>query len=428
VLLVAGLASFYWLAAGMHAREVNTVKARGDQSQNLGDAEAAYANRHAISPPILYGDRNRMPLYGAFLGLFYDPSLTDPQFFEVAKVWNIRLSLAVICVFALILFAALPPHPAANLTLVIAFGYVIFKAGYTQPEVLLYPLFFAAFVACFFLFSAQTWERTMLLAAAAGSFGALAQLTKASVLPFIAIAVVVYAASTRRVLAALLMAACFLAVMFPYISTSKRLFGHYFYNVNTTFYVWYNDWPEASVGTHIHGDAKGWPELPPDQIPSLGSYWRTHSFREMFDRELGGFQDLLDRSYRTFWYLKYVTLYLAFAVAVIAANREAFMRLVRAHLGLFVFLLLYGVSYLAAIAFYAPISGTGTTRFLLPHVAPFLFALSYFITRDAARNTQWTVAGVCVSPAHFHLLVSVMIGSDVLFFIWARLATTYGGF
>ena len=35
----------------------------------------------------------------------------------------------------------------------------------------------------------------------------------------------------------------------PYLSTSKRVFGQYFYNVNSTFYMWYDDWPHASVGT-----------------------------------------------------------------------------------------------------------------------------------------------------------------------------------
>jgi hypothetical protein len=92
------------------------------------------------------------------------------------------------------------------------------------------------------------------------------------------------------------------------------------------------------------------------------------------------------------------------------------------------FLLLYALVYVAAIAFYSPISGTGTTRFLLAHVAPFLFVLSCFFTRPPFQATQWSVAGARVTPAHFHVLVSAMIATDLIFILWPRLMSTYGGF
>ena len=42
----------------------------------------------------------------------------------------------------------LPALVATNLTLIVAFGYWIFKAGYTQPELLYYFLLFLTFLAC----------------------------------------------------------------------------------------------------------------------------------------------------------------------------------------------------------------------------------------------------------------------------------------
>ena len=79
-----------------------------------------------------------MPLYPAYLAIFYDPSMSDPDYFIVAKRWNIRLSLAMLVVLGFLFTRYLPPLPATNLILVVAFGYFVFKAGYTQPELLLF--------------------------------------------------------------------------------------------------------------------------------------------------------------------------------------------------------------------------------------------------------------------------------------------------
>ena len=46
VVLLVALAMFYVSAATEHARQVNTSKARGDQSGYLGDAQNMYANWH----------------------------------------------------------------------------------------------------------------------------------------------------------------------------------------------------------------------------------------------------------------------------------------------------------------------------------------------------------------------------------------------
>ena len=56
----------------------------------------------------------------------------------------------------------------------------------------------------------------------------------------------------------------------PYLRTNKTVFGRYFYNVNTTFYVWYDDWPQASVGTIKHGDDVGWPKMAAETAAQAG--------------------------------------------------------------------------------------------------------------------------------------------------------------
>ena len=307
-LLFAGLASFYVVAATTHAHRINNFKARGDQSGYLWDAENVYANWHGRQPPILIGERNRMPLYAGYLALFYSPDISDDRFFEIGKKWNIYLSVVLLAMLGAVFRRFLPPQPAANLLLIVAFGYFVFKAGYVQSELLFYFLFFAAFVFLFKVLAARSGDRSRSVlgqAVAAGVFAALAHLTKAAMLPLVGIFLLVSGVfawrSAYRAIAGLVMAAAFLAVLFPYLQENKRAFGQYFYNVNTTFYMWYDDWPQASVGTIKHGDGVGWPTMPANELPGAAKYLREHTLGQIAARVSHGFADMVDRSWKTFW-------------------------------------------------------------------------------------------------------------------------------
>ena len=220
----------------------------------------------------------------------------------------------------------------------------------------------------------------------------------------------------------------FLAVLAPYLINSERTFGQSFYNVNTTFYAWYNNWASASTGTLAHGDGVGWPRLPADQIPSPAKYWRTHTLGEIAARVGSGFEDMLVRSYSTYWYLKYVVWYGLLLVAVVLSGRRVFVNIVRTHAPLAVFMALYAVSHLVLVAFYHPISGTGTTRFLITFLTPFFYTASRYLAHPAVASTRWTIATVPFGLPHLHALTAAMLGLDIAFAIWPRLMTTYGGF
>jgi hypothetical protein len=440
-ILFVALAMFYVAAATEHATRVNTSKARGDQSGYLWDAQNVYANHHGANPSIVIGERNRMPLYAAFLATFWSPEMSNDEFFAKAKIWNIYLSLALLTALAIVFAFYLPPLPATNLTLIVAFGYFIFKAGYTQSELLFYFLLFITFVLFWdILTRPATWPVIVARAAGAGVVAALAHLTKAALLPLVAIFVAACAvdglwspnaikgAPRARLGAAVVVCLAFLLVLSPYLRTNKRVFGHYFYNVNTTFYMWYDDWPQASVGTIKHGDGVGWPTMAPEDLPSASKYWREHSVAQIAGRLGGGVWDMMDRSYKTYWYLKYLVMYVVCALAVwVKCAREINSR-IRSHVPAALFLMLYATVYLAGIAFYAPVSGTGTTRFLIAHLTPLFFVLSLLISRDWLRHAEWRVAGVSVQLQHFHLLVFATLAFDIAFVIWPRLMTTYGGF
>ena len=221
----------------------------------------------------------------------------------------------------------------------------------------------------------------------------------------------------------------FLAVLSPYLVNSKQAFGAYFYNVNTTFYAWYDNWAQASVGTRVHGDGVGWPDMPADQIPSATKYWRSHTLAQIASRVGGGLEDMMVRSYRTYGYLKYVVWYLVMLAIVILADTSVFLALVRRNRALAAFLLLYAVSHLMLIAFYEPISGTGTTRFLIVHLTPFFYAASRYLAHpEIARTIGWQIAGMPVGVRHLHVVTTLLLAVDLAVWMWPRVMTTYGGF
>jgi hypothetical protein len=437
---------FYVTAATEHGRRVNISKARGDQSSYLMDAEIVYANWHGRTPPTVLG-RNRMPVYAGFLALFYDPAISDPQFFEIGKRANIYLSLALLIVLGVVAWRLLPANAAINLTGIAAFGWFIFKAGYTQSELLFYTLFFLAFLACWQVLRTPASARLLWRSAAAGGLCALAYLTKASLPPFIALFGLTFAAQsiatpptlsgdrprrrsalTWAVAAGLLFALAFAAIAFPYLSTNKRVFGHYFYNVNSTFYVWYDDWASATNGTRKYGDRQSWPDLPASELPSAARYWHEHSFPQMGHRLLEGMNNIAVVSYRTYDYLAYLLLYTAMLAMLILTRWALFARMVRDHVWLSFFLAAYGLLYLFATAFYFPISGTGTARFFLMHLLPYFFVLSHVFSRSRMSTTVWSAGSLTFTLSSFQRLVSVWLLLDIAFRTWPRLMSTYGGF
>ncbi len=446
VAAVVGLVVFYHAGATEHARMVNTERTRADQSGYLWDAVAIHTDRHG-GPSTLIGERNRMPVYPWLLSWLYDPAMTPDQFFAVAKAWNIRASLILLAAFAAIAFRRLPPLVATNFVLSVAFGYYMFKAGYAQVELLFYFLQFATFLACCALLRSDGPKRTIAIAVLAGVLAALSHLSKAAMLPFAGLVLLVCGlralapvvrprdypdGATRRLAitragAALVFVATFLLVLSPYLLNSKKHFGHYFYNVNSTFYVWYDDWPAASMGTYRDGDGVGWPTTPPDRIPSARTYLRDHTAGQIARRLYNGFAEMIAVSYTRLWYFKLTLMYGALALLLIVRGWRPFVAMVREAPAVFGFVGLYAVVYSAAVAFYQPISGT-SLRMLLAHLAPFLFAVSALSAHAQFRDLTWTVAGVTVSSRHFHLLLLVTILLDVVFVQWGRLMSQFAGY
>jgi len=438
--LLIALSALYVAGAMRHGAQVNVSRARADQSGYLWDAVGIYQDRQTGTDRLI-GERNRMPVYPWLLSWLYDPAMSPDQFFEKVKRWNTGFSLLLLAVIGVVVRRLLPPLAALNLLLVVAFGYFVFKAPYAQVELLFYTVWFLMFVACWLALT-STGRKAIVFGLLAGLLAALAHLSKAAVLPFaglfIAVSAVRAAGSLlpaaragRRlvgeVLVPVVFAVAVLAVLSPYLLNSKRVFGHYFYNVNSTFYVWYDDWPAASQGTYQHGDGVGWPKMPASEIPTMRTYLRGHSAGQIATRIKDGLEEMVVVSYNRLWYCKYVALYLAFAAVLVASRGRSVAAVLSEQPALTGFLVLYGATYLLAVAFYKPISGT-TLRMLLTHVLPLLFALSRAFAHPRLSRTEWTVAGSLVTPMHFQGFVLLTVLFDAAFSIWPRLMSDFAGY
>ena len=438
--VLAGLCQFYLTGATEHAVRVNTGKERGDQSAYLAEAILVYRNWHGLNQPPIVQPRNRMPLYPAYLATRYDPRWTDPEFFEHAKNHSIQLSVVLLVILALVVRWHVSFLPAASLMLCVTFGYFIFRAGYTQAELLYYTLHFLAFVGAWHLLEASTMGRAVGLALAAGLLAGLAHLTKAATLPMAVLVVImclgdalVNLVRTRRpasllrpLAAGAAFAAAYLLVLYPYIATSKRIHGQYFYTLSSVM-VWYDNYPQAAAAWQQFGP-DGWPPGRRSDRPGASKYLREHTVAQIASRFGSGFRDMAMRSYHTFWYLKFAVLYMVVAAAGLVSFRLVSSAMLERHWRLVVFLLLYAGGYAAATAFYEPISGTGTSRFVLAHVAPLLFALTMLFESRTWRARQWSLAGTTLTMAHVYVFTIATILLDVTFTLWYRLLTTYGGF
>ncbi len=116
-----------------------------------------------------------------------------------------------------------------------------------------------------------------------------------------------------------------------------------------------------------------------------------------------------------------------FAAVLFASRGRAVAAVAAEQTALAAFLVLYGVTYILAVAFYKPISGT-TLRMLLTHALPLLFALSRAFAHPRLSRAEWTVAGTLVTPMHFQGFVLLTVLFDAAFTIWPRLMTDFAGY
>jgi len=340
------------------------------------------------------GGRNRMPVYPAVISFFHRKGMSDNDFFEKIKKINTCISVIVLIFFYCILKKFSCHFDAFTAVLITGFTVFAFKAPYVQAEILFYGLFFILFVLISSLLSSLRIKTAFLIGLTAG----IAHLTKASVIPVlllcllslcIVIAKNIYnkiylrtsSSSTlwkcikTPLICGLVIVSVYLVLVFPYINNSKTHFGKYFYNVNTSFYMWYDSWEEAEKGTRAFGDRRGWPDMPADKIPGLRKYLQTHNAGQIYARFLSGLRTISHTAYRSYGYIFFIFIYIVFLAAVILHNRKDSIHreaLCKNTAQIFFYTLIF-TGYLLMYAWYTPI--TSGSRFILSLFMPFLFLL-----------------------------------------------------
>jgi hypothetical protein len=438
VILVAGIfAGLYWYGAYQQMTMVNTNMDRVDQSAYMRYASDLYKSGYTY-----IGNRNRMPVYPFLQSLFYHPKLKSETFFQQGKLRNLILSIIILAGVALIFFRNFKTLHALNSILILAFTVFIFKAGWFQAELLFYFLNFVMFYLMWQLLHRPTY----ILAFLAGVTAGLAHLTKASILPGLIIWLVVASLQhlwnlfrnrrqvgesletfliKSRLAVVPLVGLVFLATVFPYIQTSKRVFGSYFYNVNSTFYMWYDTWKEATKGTKAHGDRVGWPDMPPEQIPSMSKYLHEHSVIQIGLRFVHGAQAVMDQVVHSYGYFKYITFYTGLLLLASAWQWKRAWKLVQANLFLILFAVIYFVAYFLLYSWYAPI--VSGNRLILAQFIPLLFAVSAGL-QTLLGDRHIKISGVKIGAlTAINLAVLCILVVDIFFILTMRVGHMIGG-
>ncbi len=442
ILLGLTIVLFIWAAKRQSVR-VNTDRYSIDQSAYMD-----YAKGMAQTNLQFVGGRNRMPIYPGLMSFFYKQGMSDEDFFERGKNVGIVIGLVGLAVAFLVFSRVSKPMDALTGTLVAMFTVFAYKSPYFQTEV----LFYAINLVLFYLLLLLVRNPQVRTAVLAGLVGGAAHLTKASVLPALLLAALLVVAHgavglwrrnydadappvdrspSRYVLDHLfsvtVLLGCFLLVIFPYISTSKERFGDYFYNVNSTFYMWYDSSDEVKQGTRAHGDRQGWPDMPEEQIPSLRKYVREHSIGEILERFTRGLLDLRNWIIRSYGYAEFLLVYVIALMLLFIQNKSLWPShlLRRVHPLVLIFVLGYFLGYTLLYAWYTPIAGGD--RFILslflPAMLVIIWALSYAQNLDLGFNFFGRrISASSVSPA-----ILLFLTAYVLTVFPLRVSTMYGG-
>jgi len=422
---------------------VNTDRFQTDQAAYLNTAKLLKTSNYTA-----FTDRNRMPVFPFLLSLLYEPGMSDETFFTRGKLLNIGLSLLILPILFWIFRQYLPLFTAVNLFLIHTFTLYIFKAAYAQTELLFYLLNFAGFLLLCRLLWRPAWQNSWKTAVFAGILLGLAHLTKASILPGLALFVgtailqgIVRSfqnrsepSSIRHLLlnfsTPVLVILFFLLTIWPYIQNSKERFGHYFYNVNSTFYIWYDSWGEAIEGTKAHGDRVGWPDMPTEEIPSASSYFREHSMAQIGQRFATGFLIVLVSMTTSYGYLKYIIILMGLVLGLVLFNRQRTAAILKEFPYVALFAASYFTAFMMLYAWYWPIAAGN--RLVLAQFSPFMFTLAFIIYRLYEKQLPIKLSRHSARTVHLGKLLNWVILGTLLFdgyiILTVRIGTLYGGF
>ena len=444
-LLLAPLAVCCCIALYLHIARVqsgvNHNMGMSDQSAYMDFAVDAWESQLQYT-----GGRNRMPLLPWLMALFYAPDTTEAAFFAIGKQVNVWLSVLILALLGAAFLRRFSRLYAVYAILCIAFLAFVLKSPFFQAEILFYGLFAAFYIRALDSLRQPSWRASLEV----GIWLALAHFTKASALPALLIylgclalrfCIQLLRGNIRREAAlrlpahALLTALAFVILLSPYLHESYQHYGSHFYNVNTTFYVWYDSWGQAKAGTKAAGDRVGYPDMPPDDIPSLQKYLREHSTQQIIDRFRIGAQRLVEfgctreNSVHRYGYCSQLLLgmaLLAVCAAALLARTSPRKWLDNAPgIGFQAVILLV---FALGAAWYMPLTGNEGPRVLLVLIVPFFWTLGLATHAPSLQAMRLRVGGWSLQAMTLvYAMLSATLVYEIAQVVAFRAATMYGG-
>jgi MFS family permease len=430
ILSLVILAIIYYQGATKHADQVNIDSTVSDQSAYMRFIKEARRLDFNYT-----GDHNRMPLYPFLQALFYNPNMSEQELFEQGKQYNLVLSILLLVCLFIVLFWLFGFFRSYLFILIISFSLFIFKAVYVQAEILYYSLSALSFILLLMMLTRPTWLRSI----ATGIIVGLAYLTKGTILSSLPLFAVLYGVQlvlfgvqekinhnkerlitfTQRTAYLLVVLVFFALVISPYAQALKLRFGHYFYNVNTTFYIWFDDWQMAIEEEAKHNFVNQWPShLTDDELPNLRNYLREHSSQQIVDRFVSGFEGQFRNIFdKPFSVTNYWTSYLLILLMGILINLDNFRKFAKKNAIPLMFTILYFTGYLIAFAWYCPIACG--RRFPFALYIPFLIA-AFLAINELAKNQNRESGKVenQINLTRFFTASNVIVAITLIFNIW----------
>jgi len=417
------IACIFVYGAWRQSVELNLSETAGGQAPYFSEA-TRIANEGVAN---YLGDRNRMPGVPALLSLFHhdDAAASFSQSKWVAILTSIAALVGLSCLF----FSRLPRTLAVLAISISALSVFLPKASFVQAELLYYALFFATWL----LMCRVLYQPNVKTAVAAGLVAGLSYWVKASAPPLVIafLFASICAALLRRrkietndheqnaqrssrdtLASACVVAFVFIAVISPYLLDNKERFGHYFYNVNSTFFMWCDSWNEAKTFADQYDISEHYPDAPTDEIPSASRYWRTHSLSQITARFSYGFATLA-RQFFNAAYSRYVLALGAVCVFLMWQQRKRFCECTKYDAIVVAFTIAVIAGYLVVYAWYAPVAFGD--RFILSLLLLILFAELLFISRTATGVIRWKPLGFALttSDALAILLTAIALASGI---------------
>ncbi|MGI8601560.1 MAG: hypothetical protein ACR2OZ_01020 [Verrucomicrobiales bacterium] len=351
--------------------------------------------------------RQHMPGYGALLVPFMRHGEGIWQFFWRSKTLAVVLSVLALAGLAAVWRLVFPWTETVLFSAAAGFLLYVFRAGYFQPEL----IFCGLFLLCLVLVLKMLVKPGWMLAIAAGAAFVATHMFKSSTLP--ALALFLFASAVRIVplvsrsewpqvlrqgAMALTVPLVFCALLSPYLRTSKKLFGSYFFSAHTRYHMWVDthDESRALVGMRLGAQAPTFDDAVLSQakdydqarpffekwqrsgLPGPSRYFAEHSWQNIGERFLDSADRQFDRIKRDYRGLvRFLQGLFGAALAVLVINFSEARRLfARFWLPICTYAAVMA-GYFVAYAFYAKI-GMGP-RLFLTLAMPLVFGLAMMV-------------------------------------------------